>query len=282
MTGQHEAKESGVIPIESGNRESFLEGPLLVVAIAVVCCFALVEATAVAIKALPADAIKQVDLTAWVQAIGSILAILATAAGVWWSHELERRRTAESEERHRAKSFIAARAFLPSTLSELADYCRLSAAFLNERWKSHERTGPLLISVPDLPPSYREVFSECIRHSELEVERHLSKILVCLQVHDARLRSLRGTPSDDYALIAYLHCLGELHALITWTFEFSRGEADFRRARLQWDEFHTAYRLLGLRVERFVISDDLSLEIFTRRAIERKSVGFSRNQVSVP
>lgn len=33
---------------------------------------------------------KEVDLAAWVQAVGSVLAILATAASVWWAHHLER------------------------------------------------------------------------------------------------------------------------------------------------------------------------------------------------
>lgn len=29
---------------------------------------------------------KDVDMAAWVQAVGSVLAIIATGGGVWWSH----------------------------------------------------------------------------------------------------------------------------------------------------------------------------------------------------
>jgi hypothetical protein len=92
-----------------------------------------------------------------------------------------------SENEQRERDFRAAKAFLPSTLSSLMEYCSASARLLEVLWQSSgERRTP--ITCVQLPDGYREVLSNCIRHSTPEIGECLVRILVRLQVHDARLR----------------------------------------------------------------------------------------------
>ena len=178
------------------------------------------------------------------------------------------------EERQREREFIAAKAFLPSTLSGLIDYCRQSASVLNRLW-FHEGDEPLDLQAPDFPSGYREVFSNCIRHANPAVGSYLSNVLVLLQVHDARLRTALEQPPEEgrhsfrVTLLTYLMRVGELRGLIGNLFNFARGETDFQEQKLTWEDFNTAFALFDLDVEDFVIDEKLNLKGYTQRWLDR-------------
>ena len=180
-----------------------------------------------------------------------------------------------NENRQREREFVAAKAFLPSTLSGLMEYFSRSALVYSRLWESSGRT-PSPLNRPDLPSGYREVFSNCIRHADPEVGSYLSNILVCLQVHDARLRAgvsqsqnAQTRSVDGHTLIAYLYSLGQLYALVSKFFGFARDEELFQGTSLSWDDFRTAYRVMGLEIEDIFINEQMNLRAFTERAISR-------------
>jgi hypothetical protein len=180
-----------------------------------------------------------------------------------------------SENEQRERDFRAAKAFLPSTLSSLMEYCSASARLLDTLWRtSGERRAPL--ECVRLPDGYREVLSNCIRHSTPEVGEYLVRILVRLQVHDARLRDAvaRAPGSDErvtdrHSLLAYVLRLGELYALLGGIFGFAREEEPFLPKNLAWDELRSAYRVLDLEIDDLYIDEKMNLEAFSIRWLER-------------
>lgn len=181
-------------------------------------------------------------------------------------------------EKKRAREFVSARAFLPEALSELASYLRGCSPFLKEAWRKASdrvdgRNTPLDKSLPQLPPSYKEIFSRCIVSSEEDVGEHLAYILMRLQVHHSRLQSLEGKSSQNRDRVnvmtnieTYMYRLGELQALVNKTFNFARNESPFNNAHLELRELTSAYFDLGIEVE-----DYGDLYGITQRAVERNS-----------
>jgi len=178
-------------------------------------------------------------------------------------------------EHQRQRDFLASKAFLPAALSELVEYFKRSASVLVEGWESAGRK-PLGKEAPGLPDSYKAVFEQCIRHADPNVGDYLSRILVQLQVHDARLRDFVKQFDDrDYInpdkhnLITYLYRLGELQALVNNLFEFARNDSEFDSSPMAWEDFHNAFGNLDIFIEDFHIDEDMNLEAFTKRAIKR-------------
>lgn len=180
-----------------------------------------------------------------------------------------------NESRQRERDFTAAKAFLPSTLSGLMEYCTRSARIYKAMW---EPVGaePAAHEHPDFPPNYREVFSNCIRHADPSVGSYLSNILVRLQVHDARLRDaiaetqqLHQQVADRHNIISYLMCIGEIYSLMGNLFSFARDEDTFREKPLDWSEFRSAYAIMDLEIEDFHIDETMNLQAFTKRWIAR-------------
>jgi hypothetical protein len=167
----------------------------------------------------------------------------------------------------RAREFTAAKAFLPATLSSLISYYKASKKFL-------EAAGTALAPkiAPTPPEEYRSVFSECIRHARPEVGAALTRILVRMQVHDARLRDAAAHGSVDmHTLIAYLYRLGELQARVNKLFDFSRDEAEFDGTPVNWDELKNAFQNLNIYVSDYHIDEKMNLEAFSKRALLRES-----------
>lgn len=178
-------------------------------------------------------------------------------------------------EKQREREFRASKAFLPDALSELSSYLTSSAVVLQGAWDAR-RGDPIQVSAPRAPASYREVFRECIRHAEPDVGDFLSRMLVRLQVHSARLEAYLQQQRDDTwlspdkrTLISYLYRVGELQAMINKLFPFSRSMAAFAAEALDWKDFCTAYANLGLSVDDFHIDERNNLEAFTKRALQR-------------
>jgi hypothetical protein len=162
-------------------------------------------------------------------------------------------------ERQREREFIAARAFLPEALSELNEYTKKSAAILlvalnNAKGQiEHDSRVPRHLTPPlsplTLPPIYKQVFSNCIRHAKPDMAEHLANILSQLQVHSARLSNLnnRSNRSSDI-LISYIFALGKLHAYIYHTFDSARGEAQFVELDLTEKDILSAYIILDIQL----------------------------------
>ena len=176
----------------------------------------------------------------------------------------------------RERNFIAARAFLPSALSELVPYFKASAQVFKKSWDtdSHGLGG---MATPELPETYKSVFADCIRYASPEIGDHLSRILVRLQVHDARLRGLLHPDEeitvrvvDKYSLLTYFYRLGELQALVGLLFDFARGESDFKNSELEWEDFKNAYSNLNLWHDEFAIDEYTNLKTFTARQISKQ------------
>lgn len=179
--------------------------------------------------------------------------------------------TRYSEDRQRSREFMAARAFLPGALSELTAYLKASARVHIACW---ENSAISESSIPADPTEYREAFANCIRHAEPEIGEVLSSMLAKLQVQEARLRELlTGHRTAQVTIYWYLLSLAELQALVNKLFDFARGEADFDASPLTWDEFHNAYRNLGIHVGEYELNigkgERIDLETSTKRAIAR-------------
>lgn len=183
-----------------------------------------------------------------------------------------------NENKQKERRFIAARSFLPQDLSDLTSYCRESSTILREareRLKA-SRVGhstPWESQFPELPESYREVFSKCIEDAEPDFGEYLAHILVRLQIHHSRLRSLVDSISDNGRTVitqetikSYLFSLAQIQAFINRIFDFSRGFESFNGSNLDWEDYKTAYRNLDIEIDGI---DDL--EEFTRRAIARSN-----------
>lgn len=178
--------------------------------------------------------------------------------------------------KQRERDFLAAKSFLPATLSQLCTYFEECASFLCQAWSANN-SDEQNFEAPDLPNDYREIFSTCIRFADPDVGDYLSKIIVWLQINDTRLRGAFSGARDGHIdvsprrhnIITYLYRLGELQARVNQLFPFARGMEDFNGSTLVWDNFSNAYGLLNIEVQEFHINDNMNLESFTRRAIER-------------
>lgn len=181
-----------------------------------------------------------------------------------------------NENVQREREFVAAKSFLPSTLSLLMEYFSKSARVLEALWESNGHPLAAPLNYPELPPGYREVFSNCIRHADPQVGFYLSSILVQLQIHDARLRDALShsagghfAETDRYSAIAYLYRLGELYALVAKLFGFARGEETFNARKLNWEDFRNAFGILNVEVDDIFIDDNMNLKAFAQRRLAR-------------
>ncbi len=181
-------------------------------------------------------------------------------------------------EKQRERDFLSAKAFLPAALSELVSYFRSSAVLFRAGWGLGGGGRPAIVA-PELPVTYREVFGNCIKHAEPIVGDYLSRMLVNLQVHDARLRDYihqfrdENVPIlDKQNLITYFYRLGELQALTNKLFGFARSEEEFDSDPLVWDDFRNAYLNLGIWINEIHIDENMNLEAFTRRRLAREGL----------
>jgi hypothetical protein len=167
----------------------------------------------------------------------------------------------------RAREFTSSKAFLPATLSSLISYYKASASFL-----AAAATAAVPEVAPAPPEDYRSVFSECIRHARPDVGAALSRIIVRMQVHDARIRDAAAEGGVGmHNLIPYLYRLGEMQARVNKLFDFARNEADFDGTLISWDELKNAFMNLGIHPSDYYIDDKINLEAFSKRALLRES-----------
>lgn len=175
----------------------------------------------------------------------------------------------------RKRELVAARSFLPESLSELSEYFRECGAALCTAYSNvRQPQAPFQhIATPQPPSGYKEIFSNCISLADNELAEHLSYILACLQVHHARICTLAEeqkpnsqTVVTPETVLSYIFRLGELQALVNNTFDYARGEEQFVAKPLDLKSYQTAYA--NLRIRRHNIDE---LEGFTERALKRNA-----------
>jgi hypothetical protein len=130
--------------------------------------------------------------------------------------------------KQRERDFLASKAFLPAALSELTAYFKSSASILVNGWESIEGPRPE-IEAPKLPDDYKSIFGQCIRYASPDVGDYLSRILVRLQVHSARLLEFVRQSIDVYvnhdnyfqshALYRYKFRMGDSTCRKRWTMQ---------------------------------------------------------------
>lgn len=180
--------------------------------------------------------------------------------------------------RQRERELVAARSFLPEALSELVAYFRGCARLLLEAYGrvehgGHSEGGALPVGLPDIPINYREVFGRCISLADPKLAEYLSYILMCLQVHRARLSELASLDGQTISgviggqpILVYIFRLGELQALVNNIFSYARGEEGFSAKALDWESLRNAYGNLGVRPN---FSGFRCLEEFTMDVLRR-------------
>jgi len=178
----------------------------------------------------------------------------------------------------RRRELVAARSFLPESLSELTQYFKkcgaiLSSAYRVAKRKDRAHDGASDAESPTPPNNHKEIFSRCISLADADLAEHLSYILTCLQIHHSRIAGLvedqkpnSRTIVTAHQIVTYIFRLGELQALVNNTFAYARGEEEFSVKPLDWESYRTAYANLGMLVHNF---DDL--EGFTKRALGRRT-----------
>jgi hypothetical protein len=178
--------------------------------------------------------------------------------------------TRYNESRQRKRDFLAARAFLPEALSELAAYLKDSADVHMAAWNNAPQ-----VAIPSAPSQYKDVFANCIRHADSDTGELLSEILMWLQVHTARLEQFIANPAHTAAMkkinaLDGLRLVGELQAKVNRLFDFARGIGELDSRPLAWDDYKTAYLNLGLHIEDLVVGG-FSLASKTKKHIEKSS-----------
>lgn len=179
--------------------------------------------------------------------------------------------------RDKDRQFVAARAFLPHSLSELCGYFKKNAVVLSNFWQELDESQGTLIGatrrdIPELPELYKQIFSRCIEFAPPEIADSLAFILMRLQVFHSRMASLEGSLGlthyifTKHELITYIYCLGELQVLVNKLFPFARGLAPFDNSQATWDDYQNAYSNLD-----FTVSDIDDLESFTLQRISKSN-----------
>lgn len=153
------------------------------------------------------------------------------------------RMTKHHEREEKIRKRVAYRAHLPAALSELTYYCEESAKMINEAsgfitYKPNARNEvqkvnkqPLESQIPDLSKDYIETFTRCMEFDDESVRNYLGFILKKLQIQSSRLKLLHkncSAGSERIILAINLESdaydLGELQYLISYMYEYARGE----------------------------------------------------------
>jgi hypothetical protein len=153
-----------------------------------------------------------------------------------------------NEYKRRQRQYVAAKAFLPSALSELTSYCKDCAKVMLNANSKLDIPAPLEFEVPELPHEYKAVFSKCIELAEPNVAEYLAIMLTRLQINHARMNSLHDSFAKKNGLIITWHSIasriydiGELQYLINSIFNYARNISTFESKEPKYDDFASAY-----------------------------------------
>lgn len=163
------------------------------------------------------------------------------------------------DERQRERNFLAARAFLAESLSDITKHLMSCARTLDSWWTAPAHT--LLVYQPYVSTSYKTVFQNCILYAEPRIAGHLSNILSWLQIFDSRMSEfVSKNPSGSLGtlrrveLFEHFLLLGILQAYINKLFSLSRG-FNFHDSFISLDDLYTAFFSLKIFPENIYIED---------------------------
>lgn len=195
------------------------------------------------------------------------------------------------ERRRQMRSFQAAKAALPSMLSELhafggSCFSQLKEAYRDSVLREANHTPPNLSPRPSMPKSevpgtpigLSSVFADCIKHSESdELVVDLSDILAMVQILLARLRELYADPPITEALfrtnlVYRMYDLGELLVLVNRLFPLARGIGERNSDAIQLDEFMSAYLSHSVEPTSYKVTDELTLKAISEQRLNRGKV----------
>lgn len=156
----------------------------------------------------------------------------------------------------RNRQFIAAKAFLPGSLSELSTYCKPCSALVTEAWGNLSEPQGYKVALdspmPELPSEYKEVFSKCIELADPEIGDYLALILRKLQIQNSRLVSFHEKFSPDSShvvgksdVIGQAYDVAELQYIINKVFTFSRNSEKFARPQPSVGDFSNIFFILN-------------------------------------
>ncbi|MHC9034104.1 hypothetical protein ACYTTR_00090 [Cobetia marina] len=166
-----------------------------------------------------------------------------------------------SAEAQRKREFEASKAFLSDALSELVGFYKKSASQYDSVWNGNY----VLIDIGH-PNKYRNVFKDCIRHSDPYVSSFLYNYLVDLQVHNARLSDIREYVSSNSVyssdmLASNLLLLGKLYAATDRLFDIARNESYNLHDSLALQEYMRSYRLMNVDYDKVILNGN-SLRVY--------------------
>jgi hypothetical protein len=189
--------------------------------------------------------------------------------------------TQYSERKGMERKFLAATVLLPHALSELSEYLSKSAELYTEAMSCVKTRGsdePKLLTaeLPIISDNYKVTFSQCIEHGDVHIAQFLGDVLKDLQVHQARMKNLKGVlgvPQNSMHIsqkniVADAYLIGHIKVLVDRLFPLARrsGALDYSSFRL--DEYSAAYSLLSLDLYLGMVDELIAL---TKRNLEARS-----------
>ncbi len=178
-------------------------------------------------------------------------------------------------EEQRKRELIAATSFLSQALSDLSSYLTDCADILSQgrdATKDNKTAEGEFFQgeITPLNSSVKQVFSECIRHGDADLSKHLANILSKVQINSSRIRDLSIKTSQNSNIIISrrtikyrLFDVAELQALVNAIFHL----LEIRKvvlAKIGLKEFTDAYHNLNLDSQMIEEMRD-----FTRDKLER-------------
>lgn len=203
---------------------------------------------------------------AWISVFGSFVVAAFTIAAAWVALRGNRIQIAQNEDlenQRRMNSLIAAKAVLPSILSELSAIAQ-NNLLLNFPQNKAPKGNPVPKPTKFLrvPESVLPALKECIQHSDPISQERLANILRHFQVYDARQkRNSSGFLTPQYTanppkptyneMTAISSAIGwaVIYALISDAYDFARGSKQPIPATVTSDRVKGAFLTVGIMLE---------------------------------
>ena len=172
-----------------------------------------------------------------------------------------------NSKKQREREFIAAKAFLPQAVNELISFHVQSIEMYKKVW-----AGVLHIPRPIQPTKYRDVFRNCIRHSDNRVGDILTDVLVSLQVQmsisDMVANNLdRYDDIDKSSVVYYIFDSVRLLIVLDKVFNFTNKDIGCIPLDLSSSDFEAMYRELEINPSEYIADNGEDLNFLTSRYV---------------
>ena len=195
----------------------------------------------------------------WQQMIAGMLALIAAGVSVLYLRkQISQADRHEKERWHRRSE--AARALLPHTLNEIAEYAKLLADALKDYYrlaiKPREDHQRLTIKVPAPPPELLATLEKLVEVSDKPIVQEIvADIISEIQVLYARAMGLNehaANPAGNLPnLYGYMVQAAVIHAQGSSLFPYARHETDQIGRKIDWNDVAVAAGTVGLVAPEF-------------------------------